>query len=220
MRRCFLCAVLAFIALPLVLANPGRAELAALVDHPRTLDYRADPLVTADGRRWVETEVAVEAVFPGRLEELLALLTDYEASPGLFSRIEAVKLRSREGDVAVTEQRSAVRVLGLAFTSDLVFRNVLTRTGPSTARLSFEMVGGDGSSRETRGGWELEEVALESGPGVYLVYRCFLVAENRFPLQLAIMRAFGKGDFERMVGELGAAFERHGGESEPDKKTR
>ncbi len=184
----------------------GQDGAASLRGRIRTLSYEARLVALADGSSWIRNGTEIRAVFAGRLEDLVALLCDYEGSPKVFPRIESVRVRSSEGGVAVTEQRSIVRILGFEYVSNLVFRNELKRASPTAASLTFTMIDGDGSCRSVEGGWDLE--SLESGgpQAVLVTYRCDMLVLPRYPLQLQIMQLFGKADYEHMVSELGSAF--------------
>jgi hypothetical protein len=142
------------------------------------------------------------------MEEVIAKLWDFTGSPRTFSRIEAVRLRSDTGTEAVTEQRTAVRVLGLAFISNLVFHNALARKGPAAATIRFETIETDGSCLSTEGAWDLEDRSDPAGPATYVTYSLDSFVEPRFPGQAAIMRAFGQGDIKRVMRELGQAIAR------------
>jgi len=158
------------------------------------------------GGRWLALRVEYETSIGAGIEEILAVLEDYEGSPSVFSRIESVKVRSRDGPSrAVTEQVSGVRVLGLALMSRMAFECQVERPAAGRARQSFKAIETDGGTKSCEGSWSLEE----AGPGLTRVlYRLDTWAEPRFPMQEAIMRSFGPGDIERTLRELGAAVER------------
>ena len=188
-----------------VYAAPAPAELASLRGHARAIDYDASLQKLSDGTSWIRTVVNVEAVFDGTLDEAVALLGDYEGYPKVFSRIVAVKLRSKEKGVAVMDQRNLVSAMGLRYETNLVFRCEFLPKGPGRMAETFAMTESDGSTRVSEGSWEFEEVRLDSGPAVYLRYYCLILVEPRFPMQLQIMQNFGKADFVKTVEELGAA---------------
>ena len=187
-----------------VYAAPAPAELAALRGHARAIDYDASLQKLPDGTSWIRTVVHVEAVFDGTLSEAVAILDDYENYPKVFSRISAVKLRSKAKGVTVMDQRNLVAVMGLRYETNLVFRSEFQPRGPGRMAETFAMTESDGSTRVSEGSWELEEVRLDSGPAVYLRYYCLIMVEPRFPMQLQIMQSFGKADFVKTVEELGA----------------
>jgi len=181
-------------------------DAASLLGRVRTLGFVAKLVTLGDGSKWIRNAVEEETVLPGRLDDLLALLCDYRDSPKVFSRIASVRVRSKEGDVAVTEQKSVVKALGFQYASTLLLRNVLTRASPNSATLSFTMIGGDGSCRSSAGGWELNELELDGGPAVLVKYHTDMLVRPDFPMQLQIMQLFGQGDFEHMMRELERAF--------------
>jgi len=209
-RGRLLAALASVLLAPLALAAlPSEEKLEALRGRAKALSYEVKLVTLEDRTTWIESETEVEAVFMGSLEDALAILEDYENSPRVFSRIEAVRVRSSTPDgVTVTEQRSAVRVLGLAYVTNLVFRCEVAREGGDRATLTFRMIDGDGSARSSEGSWTIEPARLGSEEAVYLRYRCSMLVERRFPMQLEIMRSFGKADFEKMVLELGKALDR------------
>lgn len=188
-----------------VYAAPAPAELAALRGHARALDYEASLQKLPDGTSWIRTVVHVEAVFDGTLDEAVAILDDYEGYPEVFSRIASVRLRSKAKGVTVMDQRNLVAIMGLRYETNLVFRSEFLPRGPGRMAETFTMTESDGSTRTSEGSWEIEEVRLDSGPAVYLRYYCLIMVEPRFPMQLQIMRNFGKADFVKTVEELGLA---------------
>jgi hypothetical protein len=188
------------------LAEAPPDDAASLLGRVRTISFEAKLVTLADGSKWIKNSVDVETVLPGRLDDLIELLCDYRDSPKVFSRVATVQVRSTEGDVAVTEQKSVVKALGFQYSSTLVLRNVLERLSPTSARLSFAMIGGDGSCRSSSGGWNLKELELGSGPAVFVEYHTDMLVRPDFPMQLQIMQLFGKGDFEHMMRELEKAF--------------
>jgi len=186
-------------------ATPLPSDLAALRGHARAIDYDASLQKLPDGTSWIRTAVRVEAVFDGTLDEAVAILGDYEGYPKVFSRIASVRLRSKAKGVAVMDQRNLVAVMGLRYETNLVFRCEFLPKGPGRMAETFTMTESDGSTRISEGGWELEEVRLDTGPAVYLRYYCLIMVEPRFPMQLQIMQNFGKADFVKTVEEFGTA---------------
>ena len=186
-------------------ATPLPSDLAALRGHARALDFEASLETLPDGTSWIRTAVQVEAVFDGTLDEAVALIGDYEGYPRVFSRIVAVKLRSKDRGVAVMDQRNLVSAMGLRYETNLVFRCEFLPRGPGRMTETFAMTESDGSTRVTEGRWEFEEVRLETGPAIYLRYYCLIMVEPRFPMQLQIMQGFGKADFVKTVEEFGTA---------------
>ena len=210
MTHALRCAVLGQLILvaSAVHAAPAPAELASLRGHARAIDYEASLQKLPDGTSWIRTVVHVEAVFDGTLNEAVAVLDDYENYPKVFSRISAVRLRSKARGVTVMDQRNLVAVMGLRYETNLVFRSEFLSRGPGRMAETFAMTESDGSTRASEGSWELEEVRLDSGPAVYLRYYCLILVEPRFPMQLQIMQNFGKADFVKTVEELGAAMKK------------
>jgi hypothetical protein len=187
---------------------PAPGELTSLRGHARAIDYDASLQKLPDGTSWIRTSVHVEAVFDGTLSDAVAILDDYENYPKVFSRISAVKLRSKAKGVTVMDQRNLVAVMGLRYETNLVFRSEFLPRGPGRMAETFAMTESDGSTRVSEGSWELEEVCLDTGPAVYLRYYCLILVEPRFPMQLQIMQSFGKADFVKTVEELGAAMKK------------
>jgi len=192
---------------PVLAAN--RASLGSSA--PRKIAYEVSRERSPDGAAWIDMRADFETVYPFGIEEIVAVLEDYEGTPEVFSRVESVKLRSKEGDTAITEQVSAVRILGLAFISKLAFRVETEWAGPGRAVVSFHAIETDGSAYLSDGSWELEAMDVGGSRSTYLRYRLETWAEPRFPGQEGIMRAFGAGDFQRTLRELGAALRRRAG---------
>ncbi len=181
---------------------------AAPMDSPRQLSFEVSDYRDAQGKRWIRLSCEFECAYREKMASVVATLWDFPASTKVFSRIEAVRVRSDDGARAVTEQRTGVRVLGLAFISNLVFLNTLTRPGPSAAVLSFETIETDDSCLSTKGAWYLEERSDASGPVTVARYVLDSYVEPRFPGQAVIMRSFGAGDIKMLMRELGAAMTR------------
>lgn len=186
-------------------AVPAPAELASLRGHARAIDYDASLQKLPDGTSWIRTVVHVEAVFDGTLDDAVAVLDDYENYPKVFSRISATRIRTKEKGVTVMDQRNLIAIMGLRYETNLVFRSEFIPKGTGRMTEIFEMTESDGSTRESEGSWEIEEVRLDTGPAVYVRYYCLIMAAPRFPMQLQIMKSFGKADFVKTVEELGAA---------------
>ena len=190
-------------------ALPSYERLAALMGRAEAISYSAKIVTLPDRTTWIRSDADIEAVFAGSLDDVMAILEDYENSPRVFSRIEQVRVRSSSADgITVTEQRSAVRIMGLAYVTNLVFRCENRRDGEDMATSTFRMIDGDGSTRSSEGGWSLEATAVDGVPAVYVRYRCSILVEPRFPMQLQIMQGFGKADFVKTVEELGAAMKK------------
>jgi hypothetical protein len=207
----------------LVLLSLGRAAMAAppverlkaLLGDPTALHYSSIPVSLPDGS-WIKTDVEVEAVFPGKVEDLAAILLDNENFPKIFSRVESVRRLSVSGDTTISRQRNVVRLLGFSYVTESVFRTVISRPEPGRFMMVFTFVEGDGSTKSGEGSWDLEAVSVDGSPAVYVHYRNTVTVLQKFPMQLEIMQAFGKGDFERLVTELGKAFAARNGVPKPE----
>ncbi len=158
-----------------------------------------------DKRTWIDFSAEVEAVFRCPVGPILETLWDFESSPGVFKRIESVKVRSDDGSVAVTEQKSAIRVLGFSFESSLVFENELIRTGGGSAVFMFKTIEVDAVTRSVTGSWYLEEFADSGGVATKVRYSMQSYVESTFLGQEWIIRSFGEGDVKNVVRELAAA---------------
>ena len=195
------CVVAASPAVPQTKAAAGPAAARQL--RFEVSDYR-DP----QGKRWIHLSCEFEYSYQARMEDIIVTLWDFPRAPKIFSRIESVRVLSDTGTVAVTDQRTAVRVLGLAFISNLVFRSTLTRRNPDSTTLSYETIKTDGSCLSAAGAWYLEEKSASSGPSTYARYSLESYVEPRFPGQAAIMRGFGAADVKKVMRELGQAMAR------------
>lgn len=186
-------------------ALPNPERLAALLDHPEAKRYVATRVSLPDGSTWIQSEADIEGVFLGSIEDVIAVLKDYEAGSKVFSRVESVKVRSRGPDYAITEQKNAIKILGLSYEATIIFQTRLYRLSSRTAESHFVMVDSDGSTRSVEGGWRLEAVEVGGRSAYYVENYCTMLVAPRFPLQLQIMKSFGKSDYERTMRELGAA---------------
>lgn len=173
--------------------------------------YGASAVTLTDGSSWIRSEADTEGLFLGTIDEVLAILTDYEGSPKVFSRVEKVDVLGREPGYTVTEQRNVIRIMGLTYESTIVFKTWQERPSAGEAISSFTMLGSDGSTRSVDGSWRLEAVVVDGRRAVHVENRATMLVAPRFPLQLQIMQAFGKGDYEKSMRELGAALARSQG---------
>lgn len=183
---------------------PSPDRLDALLDHPEVKSFDSALVSLPDGTSWIRLVVAVEGVFPGTVDEALAVLRDYERGPQVFSRVASVKVRSREEAFAITEQKNVIRALGFVYESTIVFKTQQQRFSANEALSTFSMLESDGTTRSVDGGWRLKAVMVHGQSAVYLEYYTNMLVAPRFPLQLQIMRTFGRGDYEKVVRELGA----------------
>ncbi len=203
------------------LAQSGQAQLpspdrlTALLGHSDAKSYESSLVTLPDGTSWIKLEVDVEGVFPGTVDETLAVLRDYERGPQIFSRVASVKVRSRNEAFAITEQKNVVRALGLSYESTIVFKTQQQRISADEALSTFVMIDSDGTTKSVNGGWRLKAVTVKGQGAVYLEYYNSMLVAPRFPLQLQIMKAFGQGDYEKVVRELGAAVQAHRAQSGP-----
>jgi hypothetical protein len=186
------------------LAAQGHSSDAA----PRQLGFEVSDYTDPHGKAWIHLSGEFECEYAESVQDIVSTLRDFAGTPRVFSRIEEVRVRSTAGTTVVTEQRSAVRVLGFAFVSNLVFRNELASSGSKAATVSFELIEGDGSCLATRGAWELVDRSVDMSPRTYARFRLESYVEPRFPGQAAIMRGFGAGDMKRTMRELGQATKR------------
>jgi hypothetical protein len=184
---------------------PSPEHLAALLDRAQAKFYDASLITLADGSSWIKTQADIEGVFPGTVDDAVAVFKDYENSPKVFSRVASVKVRTRGPDFVVTEQLNVVKALGLSYKSLIVFKNAVKRPSPDEAQSTFVMIDSDGTTKSVDGGWKVRATTV-GGEGVIYVehYNTMLIAPN-FPLQLQIMQSFGKADYERVMKEFGAA---------------
>jgi hypothetical protein len=184
-------------------AVPASSEFPALVGAERKLEFEVGRYYAPDGKRWIRLRSQYDSVFRASMDEVIATLWDFEGSHEIFSRIEATRVRSRseDGSVAVTEQRTGIRVLGFAYVSNLAFRNVIKRDGP-IATIEFEAVEVDRTTLSSHGAWTLAEGRDEKGPLTYVRYFLDSCVEPKYPAQEWIMRQFGDGDMRRLIREL------------------
>lgn len=187
------------------LAAPESGVASRGLAEARPLSFAVSNYRSVDNRKWIHMNCEYEGLYDESLDCLVATLWDFEQAPRVFSRIEAVRVRSITDGYAVTEQRSAVRVLGFAFISNLVLSNKLTRTGPQSATLDSEIIGSDGSCLSGSANWSFEEYQGPQGKRTRARYSFDSYVEPRFPAQAQIMRAFGEADIGRIMRELGAA---------------
>ena len=194
-----------------LVASALAAEAPGGLRDSRPIEFHVSDYRDSDGKRWIRMSCEYEGRYEESVDDLVATLWDFPRSPRVFSRIEAVRVRSESEGRAVTEQKSAVRVLGFAFISNLVFSNCVARTGEGAAIVSFESIETDGSCLSTKGSWTLEEEPGSGGRETRARYSIESYVQPRFPGQEVIMRAFGAADIGRVMRELGAAAARRKG---------
>jgi hypothetical protein len=186
---------------PLLPPPPGApSDWASLVDKPRELYFRADVSKSEDGARWIRMELEFEVT----LRASSAFASDAcwygtERAAEIFSRVDSVRILSREPTLVISEQLTGVRILGLAFLAKGTYRNELRRDSPAKALVSWTLEETDGSVRGNTGYWYFEEVRGGADPLVYVRYQVVSEVEARFPGQLGIMRAFGPGDIKALL---------------------
>jgi hypothetical protein len=182
-------------------AAPGLGE-------PRQLRFEVSDYLDPGGGKWIRLLGEFECAYRAKLDRVLSILWAFSESPSVFTGIDSVRVRSDDGKRAVTELRTAVRILGFVFASGQVLNQSLSRPSPGSAAIEFEAIETDGSSLSTKGSWSLEERQDPSGPSTYVRYSLEAVVQPRFPGQLLIMRSFGAGDLKKVMRELGKAIDR------------
>jgi hypothetical protein len=171
----------------------------------RELAFDVAKYRSPDGKRWIRMHGVYETAYRASLEDVIATLWDFDESPRNFSRIEATRLRSDTGTVAVIEQRTGVRFLGFAYSSNLVVRDELKRGSPGSAVLEFEAIEVDATTLSSRGSWTLEESSDAAGPLTYARYALESCVAPKFLAQEMLMREFGGRDLRKLLRELGEA---------------
>lgn len=180
----------------------------ALFGAQRMTNFEVRGIVDPAGKKWISMKASCETAIRAPMESIIAKLWDFEASPKVFSRIEAVRVRSNDGTTAVTEQRTAIRMLGAAYVSNLVYLDTIARRADGTVEVGFEMIEGDGSCRYSKGGWDLRGFADGASKATMVHYWVESDVAPTIPAQAFIMRSFGAADVKKTVRELCAAMER------------
>jgi hypothetical protein len=170
----------------------------------RPLRFEVSDYRDAEGRHWIHLCSEYEGLYGESMDDLGAVLWDFPRSPEVFSRIEAARVRSEAEGLVVTEQRTAVRFLGLAFVSNLVFANSVDRSDPGSVTFSFETIETDGSFLSSKGYWTFTDVSGSGGPATRARFSLDTYIKPIFPGQAVIMRGFGAADVVRAMRELGA----------------
>ena len=183
----------------------GSASADLVLEGPRQIKYDVSDFTDAQGKHWIHVTASFAAAYPRSVDQVVNTLWDFAGSPKVFSRLESVKVRSNDGRTAVTEQRTAVRILGLAYISDIVLLNELERSNPSSALVKFRLIGTDGSCLATAGAWHVVQRSDTARTVADVEYDLDTIIEPRFPAQAAIMRGFGPGDMRHLLRELGDA---------------
>lgn len=172
---------------------------------PTMLRFSVQSERGSDKKTWIDMSAEVEAVYRCPIGPILETLWDFKSSPRVFKRIKSVTVRYDDGKVSVTEQKSAIRVLGLCFESNLVFENELVRGGEGSAVFMFKTIETDELTRSVTGSWVLEEFSDSYGVATRVRYSVQSNLESGFFGQDWIMRSFGEGDIKNIVLELADA---------------
>jgi hypothetical protein len=183
-------------------------DATGLLGSPRELAFDVSRVRAADEKDWIRLSSVFECAYRAGIESVIATLWDFRSAPKVFSRIEAVRIRSDTGACAVIEQRTGIRILGLSYLSNLTFRETLSRTGPRSATLGFESIEVDDTTLSSRGSWTLEEAGDASGSVTCVRYEAETCVAPAFPGQEWIMRRFGERDFRKVMLEVGEATDR------------
>ncbi len=211
---CFVVACALILAAPGVSADPGAAKATktrSFFDPPRTISFEIHSEKAADKRTWISFGAQIESVFRCPMERIMETLWDFESSPEVFKRIDSVRVRFNDGRVAVTEQKSVIRVLGISYVSELVFENEQRKTGDTTAVFTFKAVELDANTKSSAGSWYMEEFVDSSGTvSTRIVYTVESVVAATVPGQEFFIRNFGEGDIKNLVRELAVAVKNRG----------
>ena len=189
--------------MPLLGAQDVPADWTSLVDRPRKLAFEVEALGAGDSTEWIRLSGMFELVLRAPSSAVLdACWLGMDESARIYSRVESSRVLERSGDTVVGEQVAGVKVLGIEFLSRATFRNTLERLGEGRVRVSWTLVDSDGSMRRSVGWWYFAEIRDGPEPFTYVAYFVDGEVERRYPGQAGLMRAFGSGDLERMVGEF------------------
>jgi len=199
----YLLVLLAPASMPLLGAQDVPADWTSLVDRPRKLAFEVEALGAGDSTEWIRLSGMFELVLRAPSSAVLdACWLGMDESARIYSRVESSRVLERSGDIVVGEQVAGVKVLGIEFLSRATFRNTLERLGEGRVRVSWTLVDSDGSMRRSVGWWYFAEIRDGPEPFTYVAYFVDGEVEWRYPGQAGLMRAFGSGDLERMVGEF------------------
>ncbi len=110
-------------ALEFMYGMPAGLDLTALVGKPRILGithYLFDDPVSGERRLGGYAEVA--AVYDGPLDELLAVVLDFESTPEYAPRILGTEIRNRDGRVYDIYYNTGIRFLGMEIAFESIYR--------------------------------------------------------------------------------------------------
>lgn len=192
---------------------PVGGGISSLLASPRAISHTVTEFRVPDGRLAIRMSTSVECAYRAGMADILATIWDIADSPKTFPRIDSVRMRSETGTTAIFEQRTVIRALGLAYVSNLVFRDQLTRKGVGSATVSFDTIEVDDTTLSINGLWTVEDRSDSSGQATYVRYDIESVVWPKFPAQALIMRRFGGADTQRLLQDLGAAAARRKGRS-------
>jgi len=211
--RTVLLALIASVPPPLLAAQEIPSDWRIIVDEPRELSFEVTAFPVRDGEAWIRLsgryELALRAPFSAVLD---ACWLGMDESARIFSRVESSRVLERTDDAAVGEQVAGVSVMGFEFLSRASFLNTLERPAADAARVSWSLLDSDGSIRRGEGWWYFAEIRGMPEPVTYVAYYTESEILRLFPGQAGVMRAFGPGDLERMLGEFSREAYRRAGE--------
>jgi hypothetical protein len=181
-----------------------RRDISGLYDTQRQLQFSVSDYRDPAGKAWIRLSCECDGAYRQKMSDVLATLWDFNSWPKVFARIVDVKLRSNDGTTAVIEQKTGLRLFNLSYASDIVFREVLTRSAKS-AVLSFEGIQSDDKTLSAKGSWTLEDRTDASGIATYVRYYFETCIAQQYPAQTEIMRQFGGADIRALIQQLGEA---------------
>ena len=111
---------LALSAFSLSVPESGTANPKSAPDPLKEVEFTVS---RQDGSKWIRLAAEYETSFPVAPATLYAVLNDYPGLPGVFSRVVAVKILSKNDAAIDTEQTSGVKAFGLEFYTTIRIHN-------------------------------------------------------------------------------------------------
>jgi len=163
---------------------------------------------TNDDKKWIVMKADYSALIKADLETLSSILMDYEEMPRIFKNIENVKVVDTLVDGVITKQTTIVRGLGFSFRNTLHFKISNKMVSPDVFTQTFSLHKGDKATLKTEGSWTVE--SLEASRGCIVSYQTKNIILHQYPLQDAVMAAFGATEIKKLFFELCEVIDRRG----------
>ena len=154
------------------------------------------------GRTWNTLSGRIETFAPASVEELWAVITDWDQYPRLFPKIQKVEA-VKKGDTVLLSETVVVSALGVSVTNRFTLRLEL-KTDPVTGSRSipWTQAWADGTIDHLEGRWDLEPGQLAGQRGTWVRYRTQSSVIETIPGQAAFVGMFYAGELKQIINAV------------------